>query len=102
MTADLNLVAFLSSVIGIIAIVLGIDISRKTSGKLKLLLIFVILTTAIFTIGELIKTLNALEVLQFGYPENVIKIVLALFFLVTMIILKSVIEQLGNMNRRKK
>ena len=102
MAQTLNLIAFLASIIGVIAIVLGIDASRKVSGQLKTLLILIILTTAVFTIGEIIKTLNGLEVLQMGYPENIIKIVLAVFFFITIICIKSVIEHLSKLNYREK
>jgi len=102
MAEGLNIITFFSSVIGIIAIVLGIDISRKVFGKLKTLLILLISTTAIFTIGEVMKIIKVLGNLQIEYSEEIIKIIIALFLLATMFGMKHVIEHLGKMNEREK
>ena len=102
MASSINLTTFISSILGITTIVLGVDISRKVSGKLKTLLIFVIATTAIFAIDQTIKILNALEILNLKYSESMATILLAIFFFATMIIIKSVIEQLGRLNGREK
>lgn len=98
----LNLVAFISTVIGIVAIVLGIDISRKVVGRLRTFLILLILTIAIFTVGETIKTLNALGTLNVAYPEGIMKTVIAVFFLFTVISIKIVIEHMSDKQSKRR
>ena len=100
MVGDLNLVVFISTIIGIIAIVLGIDISRKVIGRLRTFMILFISTITIFTVGETIKTLNALGTLQVTYPDEIIKIVIAFFFLLSIISIKLVIENMTNLKKR--
>ncbi|OGJ12064.1 hypothetical protein A3K62_02275 [Candidatus Pacearchaeota archaeon RBG_16_35_8] len=102
MVQDLNLIVFISTIIGIIAIVLGIDISRKVVGKLRTFMILFILTITIFTVGETIRTLNALGTLSLTYPDEIIKIIVAFFFLLTVISIKTVIEEMSNAKAKRR
>lgn len=98
----INLLVFLSSVIGIVAVAFGIDISRKVVGKLKTLLIFLVLTISIFTFGEIVGLLNILLSFGLTYSNEWISLLLAVFFLITVIIVKSVVEELEKINVNQK
>lgn len=100
--ADLNYAAFISTLVGVISIVLGFEISKRIAGKLKNFLLIFIATIFIFVIGEVIRLFEIFGPTIPGPGEGIIKIIMAFFFLLSILSVKRIIEHIHRLSEYEK